>query len=71
MYKTQFAVTQTTGNEETILQYFDQKEEACSFGQAKTKTIDRGVIAVIRADFDEAGKMRDNTCSVFDIYGAE
>ena len=71
MYKNQFAVTHTIGNEETILKYFDNKNEAFSFGQAKAKTIDKGVIAVIRADFDEAGKMKDNTCSVFRVFEAE
>ena len=71
MYKNQFAVTHTIGNEETILQYFDSKDEACSFGQAKAKTIDRGVIAVIQADFDEMGNKRNNTCSVFRVFEAE
>lgn len=71
MYKKQFAVTQTIGNEETILQYFNSKDKACSFGQTKAKTIDKGVIAVIQADFDEAGEMRDNTCSVFEIFEGE
>ena len=71
MYEQKFAVTSTIGNKETILQYFDSKDEACSFGQTIAKTIVKGVIAVIRADFDEAGKMKDNTCSVFEIFEAE
>lgn len=71
MYENKFAVSHIFKNEETILKYFDSKDEACSFGQAKAKTIDRGVIAVIQADFDEAGNMRDKTCSVFEVFEGE
>lgn len=71
MYENKFAVTQIIKNKETILKYFDSKDEACSFGQTKAKSIDKGVIAVIQADFDKAGKMRDKTCSVYEIFEGE
>lgn len=70
MYKEQFAITKTIGNEETVIRYFGvtEKDSACRAGEEIAKFNTEGVIACVLAYFDQRGKMKDGTCRVFSVW---
>lgn len=70
MYKTQFAVTHTIGNDEVVIQTFTDKESMLSFGKSIIGTYHDGVIVCLQADFDENLKMKNNACRIYEVWQA-
>lgn len=68
MYKTLYAITQIIGNEETVIRTFSEKDDAFAFGPRYRSSTSDGVITLIQADFDEALRMKDHTCRVFEVW---
>lgn len=71
MYTTQFAVTHTIGNDETVIQTFADKEAMLLFGKSIIKNYNDGVITCLQADFDENLMMKDNACRVYEVWQAK
>lgn len=65
-----FAVTRIVGNEETIIRTFpeEEKQNAIEYGREIAKGNISGVIACIKALFDENDNRADNKCWIFEVW---
>ena len=70
MFVTEFAVTHTIGNRETVLKTFpeDQKSAALAYGAEAAQGLEEGVIACVLAEYEEANQMRDHQCREFEVW---
>ena len=66
-----FAVTHIVGNEETIIKTFpgEEKQKAIEYGIEIAKDNTSGVIACIKALFDDNNNRADNKCQVYEVCG--
>ena len=65
-----FAVTHIVGNEETIIKTFpeEEKQKAIEYGREIAKGNTSGIIACIKALFDENNNRADNKCWIFEVW---
>ena len=65
-----FAVTRIVGNEKTIIRTFpeEEKQNAIEYGREIAKGNISGVIACIKALFDENDNRADNKCWIFEVW---
>ena len=65
-----FAVTHIVGNEETNIKTFpeEEKQNAIEYGRETAKGNTSGVIACIKALFDENDNRADNKCWIFEVW---
>lgn len=65
-----FAIEFTHGDDETILELFDTKEQAMAAGEQYRKqyTREQGLLSCILADFDENGNRIGNSYRFYDAW---
>lgn len=65
-----FAVTHIMGNDETVIRTFpeEEKQQAIEYGKIASESKVNGVIACIKALFDDNNNRADNKCLVYEVW---